>query len=311
MATALRPLGIGEMIDAAVKIYRDRWRPMLTAVVVVTAPVVVLTALVQLSAGTGEPDAFLRTDPDTGLAELDGRRFALFTAGALVNVVLSVISTAVATAAVFRMVSGVYLGDEIGWRDSLRFAVDRLGSVLLVTVLSGLGLLAGALCCIVPGVWLYGVWAVAMPALLVEGARGRRALGRSYQLVRGRFWPVLGTVLLGALLGAVVQGIFAAPVTVLTLVDTNAVVVAAGTAVANLVGTALVTPFTAALVMVVYFDLRVRKEGFDLFLLAEHVGVTPPAAGFPDQPGARAIPGWGAGPYPPYPSAPPPGGPPR
>ena len=37
----------------------------------------------------------------------------------------------------------------------------------------------------------------------------------------------------------------------------------------------LTTPFTAAFVTVLYFDLRVRKEAFDLQLLAQRIGVEP------------------------------------
>ena len=79
-------------------------------------------------------------------------------------------------------------------------------------------------------------------------------------------------------------------------------------AVVNIIGTALTTPFVAALTMVIYFDLRVRKEGFDLFLLASRVGVDAPSGGFPTQPGASTpLPGWpppGAAPWGPPPAGP-------
>jgi hypothetical protein len=38
----------------------------------------------------------------------------------------------------------------------------------------------------------------------------------------------------------------------------------------------LTTPFTAAIAVVIYVDLRVRKEAFDLQLLAGQLGVDPP-----------------------------------
>ena len=66
-------------------------------------------------------------------------------------------------------------------------------------------------------------------------------------------------------------------------------------AVANLVSSLLTTPFIAAVVTLTYFDLRVRKEGFDLAVLAERMGGAPatgtfaaPAAGdAPDAGGER------------------------
>src|SRR5207248_10408164 len=43
----------------------------------------------------------------------------------------------------------------------------------------------------------------------------------------------------------------------------------------------LTTPFVAAFVTVLYFDLRVRKEAFDLQLLAQRIGVEPPPEALP------------------------------
>ena len=42
-------------------------------------------------------------------------------------------------------------------------------------------------------------------------------------------------------------------------------------AISGVVGLALTTPFQAAFVIVLYFDLRVRKEGYDLELLAREM----------------------------------------
>jgi hypothetical protein len=60
------------------------------------------------------------------------------------------------------------------------------------------------------------------------------------------------------------------------------------------VGYMVVTPFQAALVALVYFDLRVRKEGLDLELVAERLGAQapggPPAAAHEPQPVAAPEP---------------------
>ena len=48
-------------------------------------------------------------------------------------------------------------------------------------------------------------------------------------------------------------------------------------AVAGTAGALVSTPFSAAYHTVLYFDLRVRKEAFDLQLLAQRIGVDPPA----------------------------------
>ena len=66
------------------------------------------------------------------------------------------------------------------------------------------------------------------------------------------------------------------------------VLVLALTALGGILGLALGTPLQAAVLAVVYFDLRVRKEGFDLELLARRVGVEPPGSPPDDRaPGGR------------------------
>ena len=171
---------------------------------------------------------------------------------------------------------------------------------MLVSLLVLLCEVVGLLFCIigyaVPWTFLFA----SIPALLVEGLKGRAALRRSRDLVRGRGWHVFATLGVGYLIGAVITGALAGLlIAVLVASHGNVVVFDLVTGVVTLITTVLVTPFTAALTMAVYFDLRVRKEGFDLWLLAQKVGGGAPEGGFPAQPGApqwQPVPGWGAPP---------------
>lgn len=316
-AGALRPLDLGASLDAAIKIFRARFRPLVTVVFVTTVPVLVLSTLVQLSSGSAT--SITKTDPGTNLPAFDGKGLALFLAGTGVVLVLAVVSGALATAGAFRIISGVYLGDEPTWQESLSFAWHRLGSVLWVTVLTLLATLLGVLALLVGYVWARTVFAFAVPVLLVEGVRGRQALGRSRQLVKGRFWPVFATLLVATLLAGAVQGAISAPAIILTFTRPGSVAGSIVQFITGMIATTLVTPFSAAIAVVVYFDLRVRKEGFDLVLLAQRVGLEPAPHGFPHQPGAPRFPayppqgpppGWGQAPpgwsSPPGWSAPPP-----
>jgi hypothetical protein len=144
-------------------------------------------------------------------------------------------------------VSEAYLGEEADWRRSLRFALSRLRSLLWLAFLHAIVLAVGFVLCVVPGIYLYGALAVATPALLFEDARGTKALRRSRELVRTRWWSTAGALLAASILTAIVQG----------------------------------AVFLAAVIVVLYFDLRVRKEGFDLFLLAQRMGVDAPVGAAP------------------------------
>src|SRR5919199_2521529 len=58
----LRPLGVGEILDVAIKIYRSRFGVLIKSVAVVLAPVFVLTAAIGLSLPANE-DVFGATQP--------------------------------------------------------------------------------------------------------------------------------------------------------------------------------------------------------------------------------------------------------
>jgi hypothetical protein len=284
-ARALRPLRVGEVLDVAIKVYLRNARTMFKIVFVVVAPVQVLAMLI-LASTTPDPDFFNPTfeSPQPGeVPDFDTSDLWGFIAGVLTTWLLSWIATTIATGACYKAISGAYLGEAPEWKDSLRFARSRLRPLLWLTliqaVLTGLGFVA----CIIPGIWLAVSWAVAVPAMLTEDVRGRAALGRSFGLVKHRWWPTLGALALGFILAAIVGGAISAAVTALSFTDVGDSLFAtlAVDAIAGTISGVLVTPFQAALATIIYFDLRVRKEGFDLELLAQHVGVPVPEGAQP------------------------------
>jgi hypothetical protein len=124
--------------------------------------------------------------------------------------------------------------------------------------------------------YLYFCWYFAIPALLMEDCRGTKALRRSRQLVKGRFWPSFGAVVIAIMLAGVVTAALQGAVLAVVLSTENQLVETVVQAIAGTATSALVTPFSAAAILVIYFDLRVRKEGFDLELLARTLGTDVP-----------------------------------
>ena len=308
---ALRPLRVGEVLDVAIKVYlRNAWT-LFKIVLVVVAPVELLSAFVIVSS-LPEPDA-------SGGQAFEFGDVAPFVAGVVVASLLSWVATTLATGACFKAVTGAYLGARPGWRESLRFAGSRLPALLWVTflpaVLVGLGfvvlilpgvaaaaaapddpggallLVLGAIAGVLLGIWIWIRWSVAIPAMLTEDVRGRRALGRSFGLVKGRWWPTFGAIVLAAIIGWIVSAIVSSIADAVLFADSDATFATSVVVetVAGIVAGVVVTPLQAAVVAIVYFDLRVRKEGFDLELLTQRLGLPSQRAGAapPPPPGSR------------------------
>jgi hypothetical protein len=290
----LRPLGVGEILDAGSKIYRSKFATMLKAVAIVIVPVQVLNVLVTLSL----PDTSTTAGATTTTSDSEWAGIAAL----LLIFVINVVSSALAQAACLKAVSDTYLGTETDWRGSLRFGFRRFGSLLWLTLIHGVIVLLALAACIVPGVWLYVAWSVAVPVLLIEGTRGFGALRRSFNLVRRRWWPTAGILLLANLLAtAVAAGIGLVALPLLLAGRDNELVYDLANGVFGAAASVLTIPFVAAVVAVVYFDLRVRKEGFDLQLRAQRIGASTGSVSATLTPWAQPVRGAGGGWAPPPP----------
>lgn len=281
-APDLRPLGIGEILDVAIKVYTRNAGTLFRLVALVILPVQVIGLFVILStipdalAGAGQ-NPFIQ-QPTEPVPTFDGGDFATYFAGILLVALLNFIGVTLATGAAFKAIGDAYLGAKPDWRSSLRFALRHLRSLLWVTFLVGLAAGVGVIFCIAPGVWLWASFALATPALLTEGVRGTDAMRRSFNLVQGRWWRTFAVLGLAALLANIIGGIIGGGVGVLTFTEVgqNIVLINTLNAIATTIAAIIATPFQASVAAITYFDLRVRKEGFDLQLLAQRMGTETP-----------------------------------
>jgi hypothetical protein len=274
----LRPLALGEIIDVSIKLMRRNWRTLALAVLVVSVPVAVITLLITTSTTTYDSSLDVRVRDDG----------AAYGAGVVVNAILQLVLYLLATVACFQAIADAYMGRRPDWRSSLRFAARRAPAALAMTILYFLGIFAGLIFVLIGAVFVAVRWSVAMPALLLERRGPAGALGRSWSLVSGFWWKCFGTLLIAYLLvivlsvavGAVVGGVLAALTSadsLLGLVVTQALDVAVQV---------FTLPLFAAVTIVLYVDLRVRKEGFDLALMADHIAHPDRAGSFSAEPDA-------------------------
>lgn len=205
---------------------------------------------------------------------------------------------------------------------AIGFAVHPAIAIVL-TVLVMLGAIPLSL-------WLSTKLLLVPSALILEGATIRGAITRSWILVRGRFWPALGVIVIIALLFGTVAQFVSVPLSLLgsgltTIVaptgepNAGAIVAVIVTVVLTYVLTlviqavGLVVQSTAS--VLIYIDCRMRREGLDIELLryVERRDAGDPALPDPWRPrvgGPPLSPMWGQPPYPatapyaPYPAPP-------
>ena len=254
-----RPMGIGEILSTAFQLYQRHWRTLLAIAAVVVVPFTLLQYLLGDQVRTrGEVTSNgVVVETATWAVGIAGLVAAL--AGVVMFLVLTgAITRAVAaevTGAITRAVAAEVTGEDPGVEQSYRFGFHRFWSVLLVSVLVGLAIIGGLILFIIPGIYVGVRLAVSIEALVVEGRRGTQAMRRSWELVGGHWWHAFGTVVVAGLLTGVVNALITAP-----FGNTGWFVQAVAAAVATVV----TLPYGVLVGVLLYLDLRARKENLTL-----------------------------------------------
>jgi hypothetical protein len=141
--------------------------------------------------------------------------------------------------------------------------------------------MALVLCLLPLWTWIWVGWAVVMPVMFIENTGLISSMGRSWRLVEGRWWRTFLMIVLIFILVYVARLALDAFVilgqVILQIVLSSVAtgwIFAAATAVVD----SLVTPIFQIAVVLIYFDLRVRREGLDLFQQAQRVAAMQPSA---------------------------------
>jgi hypothetical protein len=212
--------------------------------------------------------------------------WALGSVGAFIGVIFSVFGMFLLQAALVKAVQDVRDGRvDLDLRATIAAALPFVGSVAVASILASIGIAIGLILIIVPGLILLTFWSLIVPHIVIGGAGAFDSFGRSWRTVRGYAWNVFGTFIVVFLILIALQ--------IVLSVILLALPYGWRSFIADLVSGALVAPFLAAVVTLIYYRLTA-------------------AHGEPAEPGSA---GYGApyGPPPPYgapPSEPPSYGPP-
>ena len=268
----LRPLEIGDILDETFRLYRRHFLVLAGISVGFSIPLAAVagfgfasfySALLN-SATSGNP-----TDLNTFTPFLTAIGVGTLINLALLPLLYGSVSFAICESA---------LGRPVTLRRVLVAALRRylhVGGYLGLLVLMGIAFPLFPL-----WIWIAVGWAAVLPVMFVEDAGLVGAMRRSWSLVQGRWWRTFFILLLVFLLNYVVSialeaflylgqallSIFLSQFVSLAIYEAGAVVVSG-----------LLIPVLQIALVLIYFDLRVRKEGLDLFQLAQRVAAPPPA----------------------------------
>jgi hypothetical protein len=284
---------LGEILDGSFNMYRRHFGLfMRLSIILVWLPTAFAVYLSVRFAGT--PLAFLNVIEQHPIASIGV---------GLLAVIVWVTTSLLLKAGTIRIISDSYLGHEPDLGTALRFGVAKILPLLLVTLSKGLllilvyifgaigvfvalllgkvlGAAIGALLVIAAGVGL--VWLVIWVAcgygtttpivVLEELSSSFDAFGRSWELTRGMRGKLFGTVAVAWLMSQFLPQMVVSGVNSVLGASGNTALQPVFVMLASLLGIVLAPILPCALTLL-YYDLRVRREAFDLQILSEQLGI--------------------------------------
>lgn len=281
MRLDLRPMDLGEILDRTFRLYRAYFMTFFLIMLAVQAISFLGTLTWQA--------ALVPIRPVAGtVPQLPG--FGFFVAMFL-SMMVTFLAAQIGVGTLTTAVSSIYLGEPIGITESLRRVRPVLGKLLGATLLTSLIIVLGMVACIVPGFYFLLSYLLVSQVVVIEGLTPRAALRRSNELMRKKsdkgFFRnnimkasviLIIVFVLAAAAGAIVSLPFGlaqafthdrshppsllGPMHLLQGILT--MIIQAG-----------VAPIGTIAMILFYYDIRIRKEGFDLQVLASSLGVEP------------------------------------
>lgn len=296
-----RAMNVGELLDATFSLYRRNFLLIAAISAVVQLPYAVIQFVLFQVTGFSTAQSALsalsnnsRTFTSEQLHTLEGLLVNIVIVDSVLIVLSLLLVLPLAEAATTRAVSDRYLERAATVGSSYAAAIRRLGPLIVQSLIlialfvvvfggafaalllfgaiaGGAGVAIGALLVIAAVVFLIAVYvrtSLAAPAIVLEGLSGWRGLTRSWKLVRGISWRIFGIRVLVALIAGIIEAVLGGLLSLAgASLDSNGRLI-----LQEIIGTfatVFIGPITYIAVTLLYYDTRIRKEGFDIEMLAQ------------------------------------------
>lgn len=247
MSYEIRAMSLGEVLDTAFRLVRNHLVLLLGIAFALALPQQAFQAYV---------NAF-KSAPSPQVA-----------AGSIGFLIFLIIVSPIVSAAITHAIAEIYLGRTVtiwgAYKVGFRLFFQLVGTAFLMTLLMAIGLLLF----VIPGFYLMLAFMLTYQVIVIERVAGFTALKRSRELAKQNLLRILGIYVVAVVLMSVVG-------LVVSLVLGRIPVVGV---VGNALTQAVMSAYMPAAFVVLYFDIRCRKEAFDLEHLAQVVEGQAPAA---------------------------------
>jgi hypothetical protein len=236
-------------MDAAVRLYRNNFATFLTLGAVMYVPILTLQWTV-----------------------LGGRHVTPMVR-AIVLVACLILWGAACYTVIVTVVSDLYTTGTVDIASAVRRGAPRIGPAISASILAGLGVSIGCLFFVIPGILLFVGWFAIPTVAILEPVGSTAALSRSAMLSRG----IKGNIAICFL----ILGLLTAAMNILaSLIGGGLAFLVHGQMRTGLMMVQILTSITsmclAALAPIMstllYYDARIRNEGYDIELMARSVG---------------------------------------
>ena len=237
----LRPRSATELVDAAFQVFRRNPVPFIVASAVFYVPWLVVRLAIALDMPT------INGSIDWSLLLISGAFSA-------------VVYTA-ASAVAMLIARDVYLDRPVDLLGAFRALVPKIPTLIVTSLITSTLIIIASMFFLLPALYVIARFFAARQTIVLENAGVGRALARSSELSVGQKRHILSTLLLAGLItlsisfgSGLVAGMIPLRVVQYALTTVSAI---------------FVYPFLAITQTLLYYDVRIRKEGFDIEYLAE------------------------------------------
>ena len=243
-------LSIGAILDHTLYLIRDRFWFILSLILIFQVPYNILSISVAWWMGLEAIDPMTPNPSEM---------FTIYGAYGISGLISVLIVMPLMTGAIIHGTASHYSGRTTTVRESIGHAVRRWLYFALAHILVTLGVLVGAMMCLIPGIFLQFYWLLYQPIVVLENAGPVKSLQRSGELI----WGMIAV----AFVLYLCVSLFYFPLGMLQLIFPGAF----AQFVVGHISQGFAGAANAVMVTVLYCSARSRKESLDLDLMADRV----------------------------------------